>query len=106
MDMKDFIDFQGASGVRYRFRIWAEGAAHLPVAGNYVYVRQEDEGYAVLTVGQTNDLSKAMAEWPKAVRRGATHVFTRLNVARAVRIAEHEDIAAHYKAARVSEAVD
>ncbi|WP_293898315.1 hypothetical protein [Phenylobacterium sp.] len=104
--MKDFIDFQGASRARYRFRIWAEGAAHLPVAGNYVYVREEPEGFKVLTVGQTNDLSKARGEWTKATRRGATHVFTRLNVARAVRIAEHEDIAGHYKTAHVSEAVD
>lgn len=102
--MKDFIDLAGASGARYRFRLWPEDAAHVPVAGNYVYVREEPGGLRVLTVGETNDLSKARAGWPKAAKRGATHVYTRLNVSRAVREAEHADLAGQHQAARVSEA--
>ncbi len=94
--MKDFIDLEGASGARYRFRLWPEGAPHTPVGGNYVYVKAEESGVTVLQVGETNDLSKARAGWPAAARRGATHVMTRLNVARAVRAAEHADLAAKY----------
>ena len=46
--MQDFIDLKGASGVAYRFRIWPEGVAHLPIAGNYVFLRAEPEGFAVI----------------------------------------------------------
>jgi hypothetical protein len=94
--MKDFIDLEGASGARYRFRLWPEGAPHTPVGGNYVYVRSDAEGVSVLEVGETNDLSRARAGWAAAERRGANQVMTRLNVSRAVRAAEHADLAARY----------
>jgi hypothetical protein len=105
VDMKDFVDLKGASGSEYRFRVWTEGAHHLPVAGNYAYVRWDEDGVKVLQLGETNDLSKARDEWPKAAKRGATHVYTRLNVSRLPRLTEHQDLVAHYKTARVSEPV-
>jgi hypothetical protein len=101
--MQDFIDLKGASGADYRFRIWREGAAHLPVAGNYVFLKEADEGVTVLLVGVTNDLSRARRDWDKAAKRGATHAFTRLNVAREVRTAEHLDLTGGYKGALRSE---
>ena len=101
--MKEFLDLKGVSGSEYRFRVWPEGAHHLPIAGNYVYLKMDETGFKVLLVGATNDLSQARAEWSKVSRRSATHVYTRLNVARAVRLAEHEDLVAHYKPALVSE---
>jgi hypothetical protein len=101
--MQDFIDLRGASGASYRFRLWPEGAAHLPVAGAYVFVRADSEGFTVLLIGTTNDLSQARAEWGKVAKRGATHAFTRLNVARAIRTAEHGDLVAGYKPAFVSQ---
>jgi len=101
--MKDFIDLEGASGATYRFRLWADDASHLPTGGNYVYVRQEPKGFTVLVVGESNDLSQARAEWQAALRRGATHAFTRLNVSRAIRTAEHQDLAARHGAQPVSE---
>lgn len=104
--MMDFIDLEGASGAQYRFRVWQQGAPHLPMGGNYVYVREEPTGFTVLVVGESNDLSQARSEWPAAVRRGATHVFTRLNVSRAIRTAEHQDLAARHQARRVSEPAD
>lgn len=101
--MQDFVDLKGASGAAYRFRVWREGAPHLPIAGNYVFVKENAEGITVLLVGITNDLSQARADRVKVAKRGATHVFTRLNVARAVRTAEHEDLVAGYRPALVSE---
>jgi len=101
--MNDFIDLKGASGAGYRFRLWPEGAAHVPTAGNYVIVKAGADGFTVLLVGVTNDLSRARADWSKVSRRGATHIFTRLNVARAVRTAEHADLAAAYDGAVISE---
>jgi hypothetical protein len=101
--MQDFIDLRGASGAIYRFRVWENGAAHLPVAGNYVFLKAEPEGFTVLLVGVTNDLSKARGDWSKVAKRGATHVFTRLNVARTTREMEHADLVAGYKPPMVSE---
>ena len=102
--MQDFIDLVGASGKAYRFRLWPDGAPHLAIAGNYVVVKADAEGIEILLVGATNDLSQARAAWPRVARRGATHVFTRLNVARAVRGSEHDDLLAGYPSALVSEA--
>lgn len=100
--MKEFIDLTGASGASYRFRLWPEGTSHVPIAGNYAYVRvSEHEPPTVIAVGETNDLSKARVGWAKVSKRGATHVYLRLNVPRAVREAEHSDLAARFNGARV-----
>jgi hypothetical protein len=105
--MYDFIDLKGASGAEYRFRLWPDGASHLPVAGNFVIVKAggEGESVTVLLVGVTNDLSQARADWARVAKRGATHVFTRLNVARTVRTGEHQDLVAGCKPAVVSDGV-
>jgi hypothetical protein len=101
--MNAFIDLQGASGATYRFRLWTEGASHLPIAGNYVFVREAAQGFKVVLAGLTNDLSTCRAELGKAVPRKAVHVYTRLNVSRATRHAEHDDLVAGYKPSVVSE---
>ena len=106
VDMKDFIDLQGASGAQYRFRVWPDGAPHVPIGGNYVYLREDAVGVTVLVVGETNDLSKARADWPKAMPPGAARAFTRLNVSRAIRTAEHQDLAAGYQSASTHEAAE
>jgi len=95
--MKPFLDLKGASGAAYRFRLLPKGHAHVPMAGNYVLVRPRGEGVKVVVVAATNDLARVLEEQPPEVRRGA-HVYTRLNVARAVREAEHADLQAHYAA--------
>lgn len=98
--MKTFIDLEGASGAAYRFRLWAEGAPHPPIAGNYACVRQDGDRLVVVSVGETLDLSRLHRDLPKRVRENATHIYTRLNVARAVRNAEHEDLIARHGASR------
>lgn len=90
--MKDFIDLKGASGAAYRFRLWPPGAAHLPIAGNYACVRADDDGFELVSVGEMLDLSELPKALPRKVREATTHIYTRLNVARATRCAEHEDL--------------
>ena len=90
--MKEFIDLKGASGTAYRFRLWQEGAAHQPIAGNYVCVRAEGHDQAIVSIGETLDLSQVREQLTKRVREATTHIYTRLNVARAARCAEHEDL--------------
>jgi hypothetical protein len=102
--MKEFVDLQGASGAHYRFRLCLEGAPHPGAAGNFAYVREEPKGFSVLALGETNDFSELGSQWPAAKGRGATHLFTRLNVARALREAEHQDLDARYGGAAVSAA--
>lgn len=101
--MREFVDLRGASGSLYRFRLWPEGGAHPPIAGNYIVLREDEGGVKVLLAGVTSDLSQAAFESRKALAKDpAGRLYTRLNVARAVRTAEHEDIVAEYKPATVS----
>jgi hypothetical protein len=101
--MRAFLDLPGASGASYRFRLWPEGQSHVPIAGNFVLVREREEGgdVEVLVIGVTNDLSRARASLDKAQRQGATHAYTRLNVARTLRQTEHEDLVAQHSSAKV-----
>ena len=98
--MQDFLDLKGASGAFYRFRHWPAGASHLPIAGNYVLIQETAAGFKVLAVGASMNLSVARPASPSRARK-ATHVYTRLNVSRAARTSEHEDLVAHYKPAQV-----
>jgi hypothetical protein len=91
---KDFLDLTGASGAIYRFRRLKE--PHLRIAGNYAVVKPRASGFTVLFTGMTNDLSEVRAECPPEFRGGATVLYTRLNVSRAVREAEHADLDARY----------
>jgi hypothetical protein len=101
--MREFVDLRGASGTFYRFRLWPEGGAHPPIAGNYIVLRDEANGLKVLLAGVTSDLSQAGTESRKALVKDPTaRLYTRLNVARAVRTSEHEDIVAEHRPATVS----
>lgn len=99
--MQDFIDLQGASGASYRFRRRPDGVSHLPTAGNYVIVQEAAQGMKVVTVGVSLDLSQLRPPGPARAGRRQAHLFTRLNVARAVRSAEHDDLVASYRPAKV-----
>ena|SRR3990167_7896701 len=93
-----FIDISGASGVNYRFRLWPDGTGHLPIAGNFIVVLEGAFPVEVVVIGMTNDLSQARTA-PKT--KGEARVYTRLNVARATREAEHADLVARWPKARV-----
>jgi hypothetical protein len=101
--MREFVDLRGASGTFYRFRLWPEGGAHPPIAGNYIVLREEANGLKVLLAGITSDLSQAAGEARKSLAKDpAARLYTRLNVARALRTAEHEDVVAEHKPAVVT----
>lgn len=101
--VSEFVDLPGASGATYRLRRWAEGATHPPIAGNFVFVSRSAAGAVkILTVGVSDDLSQCRDQLPKPAPGCATLVYTRLNVSRAVRLAEHEDLVAQHRHAMVS----
>lgn len=90
--MNTIIDLRGASGATYRFRLWADGASHPPTAGNYACVRFDRGRMEILGVGDALDLSRVRDALPKRLRESPPLIYTRLNVARATRAAEHEDL--------------
>ena len=101
--MREFVDLRGVSGNLYRFRLWPEGGAHPPIAGNYIVLREEASDLKILAAAVTGDLSQAANEGRKALAKDpGARLYTRLNVARAVRNAEHEDIVEAYKPAMVN----
>ena len=102
----NFIEIEGASGAQYRFRLLPQGCPELCMPGNYAFVRRDRNRLTVMVVGETIDLSKVRADWPAAARQGATHIFTRLNVPRAVRTAEHQDMAARYATSPILHAAE
>ncbi len=90
----DFLDVPGASGTQYRFRSARVG--ELPAtAGNLVAVIGAPAAHRFLLCAAAPSLSRA-AHAIDAALHGApgVTVFIRLNVARAVREAEHADIVA------------
>jgi hypothetical protein len=99
--MNEFVDLKGASGTAYRFRLLPEGVEHLRIAGNYAFLKARAGGFTVVQVGATSDLSQARSQLPPEERPRGVHLYTRLNVARATREAEHEDLIANYGAADV-----
>lgn len=88
----DFVDLRGASGTAYRFRRWPANAAHPPLAGNVVVVG--DQGRTLLAVSVLEDLSRA----PTILgdRAAGLEIFTRLNLTRRIREAEHADLTSQH----------
>ena len=85
----EFIDIRGASGSAYRFRRWPAAGRHPPIAGNFVIVAEESRD--VLALGVIDDLSRAPALLQDGSRQAG--LFTRLNISRRTREAEHADLA-------------
>src|SRR6202043_817479 len=54
--MKDQIDCRCQSGEYVRFALFKEGRPLSPMAGNYMYVREEGDTLAVLYLGETDNL--------------------------------------------------
>jgi hypothetical protein len=87
----DFIDIHGASGTAYRFRPWPHSGAHPPIAGNYALVAADTK--TPVELGMLDDLSQALSVLSRAP--GAA-LFTRFNVSRRAREAEHADMTLHH----------
>ena len=92
--MTEFVDLQGASGARYRFRR-ADLTALPAMAGNLVVGSGGPGRLKVQFCGATRSLAHAAPAISQilAGRRGA-RLYIRLNVARTTREAEHADLVA------------
>lgn len=93
--MNTWIDIQGASGALYRYQLAENARPRTAVSGTYIYVKA-GQHLEVVYAGETINLSEGSIElWSQASKDyGATHLYTRLNVAGAAREAELADLLA------------
>jgi hypothetical protein len=89
------VHIQGRSGNRYSYTVLRPEDPAPQRAGNYVLARVASTGATVLMAGETDNL--ANAAWTPILQEQATehritHVLYRLNVTRAARVAELNDL--------------
>lgn len=88
------LDFAGGSGAYYRFRL-ADRTRLPATAGIFVYMRWQGRTPFVVCCGSVDSLVQAAGQWDEAVRRyGVEALYVRLNVARAARDHERQDLLA------------
>jgi hypothetical protein len=89
----------GASGARYRYTTIDENRFLPPAGANFVIAKLTKEGAEVVFAGETDNLAnqtwRPELEKARETYAGAT-VLTRLNVTRAVREAERQDLVQAY----------
>jgi hypothetical protein len=93
------FDLAGASGTRYRYSHLDENRFLPPAGANYVIAELTSEGANVVFAGETDNLASQTwrADLEKARRKfAAATLLTRLNVTRAVREAERQDLVENY----------
>lgn len=94
------IELAGKSGARYRYTALEEERFIAPAGANYVIAELTPEGAHVVYAGETDNL--ANLSWRGALeaarkKYAEAKVLTRLNVTRAVREAEREDLIEQYQ---------
>lgn len=93
------IELAGASGARYRYTTIEENRFLPPAGANYVIAEVSNDSLHVVYAGETDNLAnQAWRDELERVRHDHPQatVLTRLNVTRAVREAERQDLIEHY----------
>jgi hypothetical protein len=92
--LDDYLDLTGGSGRHYRYM--ASKGQPSPMGGNFALVRERPEGgWELIYVGETESLYTGVADKraEAAAKAGEPlHLFTRLNISKAVRSEEKDDI--------------
>lgn len=95
------FDLKGLSGTAYRFRHVASPSDLPAHAGNFVLARiGASAATLVLACGTRRSLVELERLWAELTADGE-QMFVRLNVSRAVRLAEHDDLVVALKPADV-----
>ena len=90
--LKNHIDLIGRSGAAYRFRLAPDPTALPAEGGNFVYVRGHDPVEVVYSAA-ADTLHDASRRWEEArLEHGAEAIYVRLNITRALREREHNDV--------------
>jgi uncharacterized protein related to proFAR isomerase len=94
------IELAGKSGARYRYTQMEEERFLPPAGANFVIAELTKDGARVVYAGETDNL--ANQTWRQTLDRARetyakARVLTRLNVTRAVRQAEQQDLIEQYQ---------
>ena len=94
------IELAGKSGARYRYTLLDQDRFLPPAGANYVIAEVSSGGARVVYAGETDNL--ASQTWREPLERAReshpkARVLTRLNVTRAIREAEREDLIAEHQ---------
>jgi uncharacterized protein related to proFAR isomerase len=89
------IELAGKSGARYRYMPLQEERFLPPAGANFVIAKLTKDGATLIYAGETDNL--ANQTWRQALEKARKEdseaaILTRLNVTRAVRKAEQEDL--------------
>jgi len=93
------ITLVGRSGAKYQLYVYPWGAALKAVGGVYSVLRQDADGYAVIYVGQTGDLSERFDNHHKTdcfSRHRKTHIAAMVEESERQRLAIEQDLIASY----------
>jgi predicted GIY-YIG superfamily endonuclease len=96
--MADTIDWPGKSGKKYRY--WFATEMENPLmkkeAGNYMFVKQETNGWVPVYIGQTDDLDRRLTNHPELTcvrKNGGTRLMAHTAGANeAARLVEEADL--------------
>lgn len=94
------IEIAGKSGARYRYTPLEEDRFLPPAGANFIIARLTKEGPSIIYAGETDNL--ASQAWREALEKARANfsdakVLTRLNVTRAIREAERNDLIEAYQ---------
>ena len=94
------IELAGISGARYRYTPLDEERFLPPAGANFVIAQDTADGARVIYAGETDNL--ANQTWRQALEKARqsfreAKILTRLNVTRAVREAERQDLIAQHQ---------
>jgi hypothetical protein len=98
--MADSIILQGRSGARYVFQVHPWGANFNAVGGVYAVLRRDTDGYVVIYVGQTGDLSERFEYHHRAqcfANQGRTHIGVHPKSVERDRLIIEQDLIAMYQ---------
>lgn len=93
------ITLQGRSSAKYDFFLYPWGADFKAIGGVYSVLRQDPDGYAVIYVGQTGDLSERFDDHHKAkcfALHRRTHIVARVKESERQRLVIEADLIASY----------
>ena len=93
--MSEFVELNGISGAAYRYRYYPAPLDLPAVAGTYLVLQTRGEGWELKTIGALGSLALLARDWPAGADE---RVYLRLNVARAGRRQEFDDLIAAYPA--------
>lgn len=94
------IEWEGASGKKYKYLIYPLGTKFMPVGGNYIFAKETTpHTWSPVYIGETGDLSTRFDAHHKAAciaKNGATAIHVHRNDSHADRLAEEADLLAKW----------